>query len=90
MPDAVNIADPRAEFSPVKASPCKTELVSLLLERYGCIIAFFCGHVLMAVVVAILGIISCDETMLTLIRPCSLLRPSSVIGGIRFLSRFCS
>lgn len=48
--DAPRIAEHWAEFLPVKASPFKTELVSLLLEINGYIVAFFRGQVLVGVI----------------------------------------
>jgi len=48
--DAPNIAEHWAEFLPIKASPFKTELVSLMLEINGYIIAFFRGQVLVGII----------------------------------------
>ncbi len=52
--DAPKITQKWADFLPLRSSPLKTELVSLLLEINGYIIAFFRGQVMVAVIDGIL------------------------------------
>lgn len=52
--DAPKIAQKWADFLPLKSSPFKTEVVSLLLEINGYIIAFFRGQILVAVIDGVL------------------------------------